>query len=206
MIRDLILIVSGVIAGSGTTFLICKSRYKKKGIAEAESIRKAYREKYGQVTDALDAGKDVIIESGKVTGTIVSPEEAMLVKEQMAAGKPAPESMDTMRIDYSAISRKYTADKSDPVVDIIEDAVFEYIDADEFDSLMNYKCESLWWYRNGVLANTNGDVISDIERTIGMETLNKLETSGDDAIYVRNNRTKMDYEVLLSRHEYEPEE
>ena len=69
----------------------------------------------------------------------------------------------------------------------------------EFD---DYKVISLTYYADHVLVDDDDDIIDDIERYIGLDSLNHFGDYADDAVYVRNDKLKCDYEILLDHREY----
>ena len=77
------------------------------------------------------------------------------------------------------------------------------ISPDEFGEL-EYDTVSLTYYEDGVLADDMDESISDIEDLIGNDALNHFGDNEDDpdAVYVRNDRMKIDYEILRDPRPY----
>lgn len=69
----------------------------------------------------------------------------------------------------------------------------------EFD---DYQTISLMYYADHVLADDDNEPIDDIEKYVGLDALNQFGEYADDAVYVRNDKFKCDYEILLSLREY----
>ena len=76
------------------------------------------------------------------------------------------------------------------------------ISPEEFGEISSYEKISLTYYIDGVLADDDDEVIYDIENIIGHESLNHFGEYEDDSIFVRNDKLKCDYEVLLDQREF----
>lgn len=77
------------------------------------------------------------------------------------------------------------------------------IEPTEFGELEDYAQVSLMFYTDGVLADENDDPINDVDDLIGTDSLTHFGEYEDDSVYVRNERLKCDYEILLSLKSHE---
>lgn len=123
---------------------------------------------------------------------------------QDAAEESAEESDDVepdTRIEYSSIASSYTTNDEggDSPMSRREPYV---ISPAEFGEDDKYETITLIYYNDGVLADHDGNRIEDIESCIGYESLNHFGEYEDDSVYVRNDDTMMDYEVLLDESNY----
>ncbi|GHU53693.1 hypothetical protein AGMMS49975_12460 [Clostridia bacterium] len=75
------------------------------------------------------------------------------------------------------------------------------ISPDEFGEFDDYELITLYFYDDAIVADDNGDVLEDVENTIGFESLGQFNDYVDE-IHVRNNRLKCDYEVLKDEKKY----
>lgn len=76
------------------------------------------------------------------------------------------------------------------------------IPPETFGELDDYEKISLTWYADQLLADDNNDLVEDVEATIGFESLGHFGEYEDDSVFVRNDRLKCDYEILLDRRRY----
>lgn len=76
------------------------------------------------------------------------------------------------------------------------------IKPEEFGDYDEYGKYSLTYYADGILTDDNDDVIDDIENKVGLDSLNRFGEYEDDAVYVRNDKLKCDYEILLDLDNY----
>ena len=76
------------------------------------------------------------------------------------------------------------------------------IPPEEFGEIEEYEKISLTYYSDNVLADENDDVVEDVADTVGLDSLNTFGQYDDDAVYVRNDRLRADYEILMDRRDY----
>lgn len=76
------------------------------------------------------------------------------------------------------------------------------ISPDEFSEYSDYKTEELTYYDDDVLVNEDDEVIQDVESLIGPKALKTFGEYEDDAVFVRNDKLKTDYQILLDPRRY----
>ena len=80
---------------------------------------------------------------------------------------------------------------------------FELLSPDEFgENEDEYPVISLKYYADQALADENDHLVRNSESLIGTDALNHFGDFEDDAVYVRNNRLKCEYEILLDQRKY----
>ena len=77
------------------------------------------------------------------------------------------------------------------------------ISPDEYGEMDDYDLYSYTYYADKVLADENNEPIEDVDQRIGLESLNHFGEYGDDSVYVRNDKLRADYEILLDNEKYE---
>lgn len=90
-------------------------------------------------------------------------------------------------------------DKKEEVDDVEKPYV---ISPDDFAEMDDYNTETLYYYDDGVLTDTQDNVIDDVESTVGKESLEHFGEYSDDCVYVRNDKRKTDYEILRDDREF----
>ncbi len=73
----------------------------------------------------------------------------------------------------------------------------------EFGENSNYMQVSLTYFSDHILTDEDRDIIEDVEGTIGLHSLNAFGEYEEDAVFVRNDRLKCDYEILLEGRPFE---
>lgn len=70
------------------------------------------------------------------------------------------------------------------------------IPPEEYGEIYEYDTRNLTYYDNGVLTDEDDNVIDDVENLIGEDALNHFGDYEEDSVHVRNDRLKVDYEIL----------
>ena len=75
------------------------------------------------------------------------------------------------------------------------------ISPDEFGE--DYETETLTFYADGVLVYyVSDELVEDVDATIGSDSLSHFGEYEDDAVYVRNDSLKRDFEILRDSAKY----
>lgn len=73
---------------------------------------------------------------------------------------------------------------------------------EEFGEIDYYEQITLTYYADNVLTNDDDEVLDNVEDVVGLEALTKFGEYEDDSVFVRNERFKCDYEILLDLRNY----
>lgn len=76
------------------------------------------------------------------------------------------------------------------------------IPPEEFGEFKDYETISLTYFADGTLADDNDVIIDDVENIIGTESLDHFGEFEDDSVFVRNDKLKCDYEILMDQRIY----
>lgn len=97
------------------------------------------------------------------------------------------------RPDYTVYSSASKSDDSDdPYV----------ITPEEFGEFEDYEKIELTYYSNEILTDDRGEIVDDPDRYIGKDALTHFGEYEDDSVFVRNDRVKCDYQILLEPKEF----
>lgn len=102
--------------------------------------------------------------------------------------------------DYSNITKP-----KQEAVNVVKDDERPYvISPDEFDTIDEYEAVSLTYFADGVLADEWDNVIDEdeIDTLVGEDSLTHFGEYESDAVHVRNDLFKTDYEILLDVRNY----
>lgn len=171
------------------------------GVAVGSVITRRYVEKkYEQIAqEEIDSVKEVFY---KKMAEIAKKGAEARIKADNAKEKPDI-------IKYAARLREqgYT-NYSDMVDEKTEEEESMSVDKpyvitpEEFGELDDYETISLIYYADHVLADDNDEIVEDIENVVGFDSLNSFGEYEDDSVFVRNDRLKCDYEILLDQRRY----
>ena len=76
------------------------------------------------------------------------------------------------------------------------------ISPEEFGELEGYERISLTYYADGILTDENDEEVDDIDEIVGTGSLKHFGEYEEDSVFVRNDRLKCDYEILLDQRPY----
>ena len=77
------------------------------------------------------------------------------------------------------------------------------ITADDYGDMQEYETIELTFYAgDGVVSDDQDEEIDDPTDIIGIEAYRSLESGEYDAVYVRNDKRKCDYEIVVDHRDY----
>ena len=182
-ITNLLMFVAGAAIGSVVTWKIVKTKYEQIADAEIESMKKYY-----EGTKKAEVKK---FEPKKFEPKKFEP-------------TPLIDPLKNERVEYSNIIKEsgYSNEEGGPVNVGLKPYV---ISPDEFGELDNYQTITLYYYSDGILADEEQEVIEDIDNCVGAESLKHFGEYEEDSVFVRNDRQRIDYEILLDERKFYPE-
>lgn len=184
--NGLFMFAVGALVGSAVTWLVMSERYKRMEEEEFEDDDDLYYV-YGDTEPIGDVSNvDEDDEGVHFTLTNVKPNIMEYTKKIQEQGY----------VDYSNTSKP--AKNSKEVDDVEKPYV---IPPEEFDEL-DYKTISLTYYADDVLTDEEGNVIEDVDDTVGPNSLGTFGEYEMDSVFVRDDRRKIDYEILADERKY----
>ena len=189
MMIKLFIFTAGAVIGSAVTWHALKTKYEQIANEEIESVKEHYKEKEQQII----LGKNMVDGAAEgFNGTEVDVESM----------HPYKETKDL----YESYAKRYSSDNDEkPKIEEEEENVEKpyVISPEEFDEIDEYEAISLTLYADGVLADDQGNVIDDVEGTVGKDSLNHFGEYEEDSVFVRNDERRCDYEILADALTYE---
>lgn len=196
-----LLLAIGGAAGFLVSTLVYKKKYQKKADEEIESVKKVYAKHFGAKLEGEDKPKHE-----------ESPEKPFMSKTSLDAAEP---SSVKKYIDYAGTYKSadpvvHDSKPSEPAVKkaapisnakAAKPKKIVILTPEEFRESSN-PTSTLFYYRDGVLADDDYNIIKRPEEKIGPEALKTFGRYEDDAVYVRNEDEGVDYEILLDNRNY----
>lgn len=181
--------ILGTAIGVAASWKIAQTKYEKIAQEEIDSVKETYSKKRKENIETLENLND------------------QLKDEIKRVGKVTEEKPDIM--EYAAKLQKegytdYTSD-SEPAENIedVDAGPKPYvISPEEFGENDFYETISLTYYADGVLADDTDERIEDVDNIVGYDSLEHFGEYEDDAVHVRNDRLKTDYEIILDERNY----
>lgn len=175
---NLFVFITGAAIGSFSTWLLVKKYYERIADAEIEEMAEYYshRSSYSDPMDDVDEEAH----DETVNGLHKKPDIMEYARNVRERGY----------VDYSGGAKPETEPKE--VADVERPYV---ISPDEFGEL-DYRIISLTYYADKVLTDEVGNVIEDVDDTVGVASLETFGEYEEDSVFVRDDRRKIDYEIL----------
>lgn len=202
----LIVIASAGISGAAGYF-IAKNKYEKKADEEIESVKKAFNEHLNELTKSGEKIDIPMTRNGYSKYSKKKLSEKKTKKESDREPLPTDPVVVDNYIDYSAPYRtssknvktekkfvedeKGAASNDEPYI----------ISPDDFMA-SSYESSTLLYYADGVLADSDNNVISSYIGLIGPKALNSFGQYQEDTVFVRNDKLKTDFEIILDTREF----
>lgn len=76
------------------------------------------------------------------------------------------------------------------------------ISPDEYGEMDDYTSISLTYYSDGTLTDDNDEVVEDIDEIVGSDFRDHFGEFEEDSVFVRNDKRKCDYEILVDPRSY----
>ena len=162
---------SGAAVGAAVSWKLLKTKYERIAQEEIDSVKEMY-----SISDETD--DDVYEVEGATEETTEPKEEYETILNSEGYTNYSNVKSEKGGSDFM--------DKERPYV----------ISPDEFGEFEDYDTETLTYYSDGVLVDDQDNVIEDIEGIVGRDSLNTFGRYEDDAVHVRNDALKTDYEIL----------
>lgn len=168
--------VVGAAVGSVVTWKLVEKKYADLADKEIESVVESFRARYE--TEDTETSEDVVDDD----------EEADCPDEYYEI------------IRKNGYSTEQTADSNDE--EEIEEEEEEDMDRpyvispDEFGDC-DYAQVSLTYHTDGIVSNDRHKIIANVDELIGIESLDHFGEYEDDSVFVRNDKLKTDFEILM---------
>lgn len=194
-----ILFTAGVVIGSLVTWKVIKTKYEDIAQKEIDSVKEEYT-------------RLMVSMKKKLNDSVTYKDDN---NEDDRSEKDTDNIDDSIMTNYNEIVKSYRSsddeentqnEKEGEEKEEDNDGV-SYMEApyvispDDFGSVPGYNVEPLDYFADGILADGWG-VELDIAETIGEDAINHFGDYDDDVVYVRNEQTKLEYEVTRDPRTY----
>lgn len=177
------LFVIGAGIGSVTTWLLIKKKYEQLTQEEIDSVKEVFSNRKPIIDDSESI--DDIQEPQKKTED--KPDIIEYTKKLKEAGY----------INYSNVVPE---NKKQEELETMDKPYI--IPPEEFGAFDDYEAISLMYYEDQVLTDDDDELVDEIEDTVGYDSLTRFGEYEDDSVFVRNDRLKCDYEILMDHRKY----
>lgn len=183
-LKNLFIFAVGAAAGAVATWKLLNDKYEKLYHEEVEAYKEYHKEKSDKATT----------ESKPEPEPEVKKEEYIHKVDQDPIMNKLRDTIERAGYtDYSTTKVKNESEEKDirPYV----------IRPEELGDQIGYDVIELTYYADGVVAEED-DVMDDVDEVIGIDSLGHFGQFEEDAVCVRNDRLKCDYQILLDERKY----
>ena len=210
MLCNVLLVTVGAAIGSLVTWKVVKTKYEQIAQEEIDSVKDEYK----RIMDLQR--KEVELYRNKQTAIQNESEEPS--EEQNDEYYPDDDERDFTasekeQVEYYKLASRYRKteepddDKTNKEGDEEEEDLVQYVNGpyvispEEFGDEPSFSTQPLDYFADGVLADGWG-IELDLDETIGEDAIDHFGDYVDDIVYVRNERTEIDYEVTRDPRTY----
>ena len=171
--------IAGAAVGSIATWRFLKTKYEEIAQEEIDSVKQTYakREEKRQFVKYKKLSE--------TTGDMTYEKDEVVRKEAVK------------EVNRIIEDNNYTSE----INEVTRDQHY-IIRPDEFGEYDDYDTISLTYYADHILTDEDDEIVEDIEDKIGFDALNHFGEYEEDSVFVRNDRIKCDYEILLDQRKY----
>ena len=179
-----VIFASGVASGAFGAWYFLKEKYKRIAQEEIDSVKETF-------TVPKDAEPEKVEEEPKKAKLPEKPDITEYAKRLS---------------DYGYT--KYSDNEEDEeykVAETIEERaeMKPYVIAPEqFREFDDYDVVGIHYFADGAITDDELVILEDVEGTIGTDAVNHFGEYDDDSVYVRNERLKIDFEILRDQRSY----
>ena len=182
-VKRIFIFIAGAGLGAFATWQFLKNKYEQIANEEIASVKEAYNKKDNISAD--ESEEDEFQEKsadGKLVETALPSEEEVN--------------------EYKKIVSNYTSNENEEEKGVTDMPRGPYVIKPEEFGNMDYDLVSLEYYADKVLVDEDDHPIQDVEYMVGEDSLEHFGEYEDDAVYVRNDLIKTDFEILLVESRY----
>ena len=182
---NFMIFVVGAAVGSIVTWRYIDKKYEQIAQEEIDSVKEVFAKREQQ--DSVENNYVVI-------------EKAFSAKEKPNIVEYTAKLREHGYTNYADIEPETKKEEEDE--EFMDIGTPYVIPPEEFGEFDDYEAIGLTYYADQVLTDDDDELIEDIEDTIGFDSLNHFGEYEDDSVFVRNDRLKCDYEILLDHRKY----
>lgn len=184
----------GAVAGGFAGYFYGKNKYLAIAEKEIASVKKVYEKHFSNTPVANSE------EQTDTTQKISTPIAAPLI--------------DSDKETYKKYAGIYGGNNEKPKIGSVKSTIkidkpskkpvkTPYVITPDEYQLSEYESETLIWYSDKILADSDGNVIHNINEVIGPEALSTFGRYLDDTVYVKDDSKKIVYDIIWDSRKYE---
>lgn len=194
---NVLMFAAGAAIGSAVAWKVVKTKYERIAQEEIESVKEAYADMVANLQEQVDdySTMDEAEEWTDRASKIDWSDLEDLDEEDEDESEPDDDDLNA----YTRLVEQYTNKKGGA-----EDMTKEpyVISPYDFGELDNYSQVELTYYADGTLEDEDYNIVTDVDELIGRDSLYTFGEYEDDAVFVRNERLRADFQILKDYRTY----
>ena len=183
---NVLVFAAGAAIGSVVTWKIVKTKYEQLAQEEIDSVKEVYSRRRTEVQkEEIKTNQEQTVHTNEKPNII----EYARMLEQLHYAQEHPD------IPFKDIVDGQLERKEETAMNAMYDGPY-VIPPDEFGEEDGYEAVSLNYYADGVLTDDWDVPIKDVEGMVGEDSLKHFGEYEDDSVFVRNDKLKIDFEIL----------
>lgn len=183
-VTGVMMFVLGVAVGSMVTWQYTRKKYEQIAQEEIDSVKEIFSRRESAADVEITAPEPQTAKIGK-------PEEKPDITEYAARLERDGYT------NYSNVGAEHKKEEQETM-----EMKPYVISPEEFGEFEDYERISLSYYADQILADEDDEKVDDVDNVVGLESLTHFGEFEDDSVFVRNDRLKCDYEILLDQRTY----
>lgn len=186
---NVLMFAAGAAIGSAVTWKFVKTKYERLAQEEIDSVKAAFS----------DRTTDYQNETSETTEADVN--QIQINWEELEDLDEDDEDDDDEDLNaYDELVNKYNNEKGGAEEMVERPYVISPYDFGELD---DYRQFELTYYADGTLEDEDYNIVTDVDDLIGQTSLYTFGEYEDDAVFVRNERLRSDFQILKDYRTYE---
>ena len=187
----------GAAIGSAVTLKVVKTKYDILIQEEIDSVKETFAEMYGE--DKNEANEECIEEDDEVPPTEGAHQINWSELEDLDEDEEYTPSKDDI-LEYESLAHSYHEEKGGAYEVKKEPYVIAPYD---FGELEDYSVIELTYYMDGILEDDEYHIVTDADELIGPKALTTFGEYEEDAVFVRNDYLRTDFQILKDYRTYD---
>lgn len=193
---NVLVFAAGAAIGSAVTWKVLKTRYEQITREEIESVKETFAE---MMNGQQDQDEDTNVDD-EPDGRQECVGQINWAELEDLEDEDEEEDEHYTLNEYARLVNKYSNEKGGA-----EDVGSKpyTISPYDFGELDGYSLFELTYYSDGILEDEDYNIVTDTDELIGLDSLNTFGEYEDDAVFVRNDKLKADFQILRDLRTYE---
>ena len=193
--------------GVGFGVLVTRRYFKSRSEEEIEELREYYRARNKSIDERVEECEEIARKLADAANNDILPKSPVPTANNDILPKPPVPTVNSRPRNpelselAQVIAVKYGYKQPGEFEEKGVSDVPYVISPEEFGEV-GYEQIELTYYGDGILADDDDEIIDDVEDVVGSYALTSFGKYEDDAVFVRNDARRCDYEILADHRDY----